>query len=295
MIVGAHVSASGGLVNAIYKAESLGCDVFQMFPSSPQTFKTPDHSPESITAFINEYKNHNFQSFFFHAIYLINLASENQRLVDLSKESLISYLQIGSTLGAVGTIVHLGSYGWRAGKGEGRLLKMEDRTFGRSQIQILDRVVGHITDILQVTPEDQLLIAENAAGSSKIGGTLEDLVYLFQKVNSDRLRFCIDTQHLFASGINSANGREFNIYLDLFDRQIGIKNIICVHANDSKSALGSAHDRHENIGDGQIGIEGFHEILSQPALQDKPFILETPGFDDKGPDKKNLEILRSLI
>ncbi len=123
---------------------------------------------------------------------------------------------------------------------------------------------------------------------------LEQFCLIYAKVNSSRIKVCIDTQHLYASGIDVTDREVFAEWLTRFDQLIGIENLLCVHANDSKTELGSGHDRHENIGEGKIGREGFTSILAQPLLQGKPFILETPGFDKKGPDRENLEILTNV-
>ena len=159
---------------------------------------------------------------------------------------------------------------------------------------VLDKVAANIIEILKATPKSQGLIIENAAGRSKIGGSLDDLVYLRQKVNSVRLKFCLDTQHLFASGVDVSDYEFFEEYLIEFDRRIGIDKLAVIHANDSKTELGSEHDRHENIGEGKIGRDGFTNILRQSLLQEKPIIIETPGFDNNGPDRENLDRLKKL-
>lgn len=289
MNFGAHVSVAGGLENAINKAKLIGCDVLQIFVSPPQSFRTTDYSEEQITLFKKLYQSAGFGGLFLHAIYLLNLASDNPRLVNLSKESLVHYLEMGDRLGAKGTIVHLGSY---------KNANVE---------KLKTQVIESIKDILNKTPKSQHLIVENCASraeavakegrvSGKIGKSLNELVEINERVKSDRLSFCIDTQHLFASGVDVRDYQIFESWLHDFDERIGIDNLVCIHANDSKSELGSEHDRHENIGEGKIGEEGFRNILNQPLLQNIPFILETPGHDPKhkGPDKENLEKLKGL-
>jgi apurinic endonuclease APN1 len=156
-------------------------------------------------------------------------------------------------------------------------------------------VVQAMKEILAQTPKNQFLIMENAAGSGQIiGDSLEELGYFYKQVNSNRLKICLDTQHLFATGVNVADYDLFNQWLKQFDQIIGIDNLVCMHANDSKTELGSKKDRHENIGEGLIGKSGFTNILKQPLLQNKSFILEVPGFHDDGPDKQNLDLLKSL-
>lgn len=278
MLFGAHVSIAGGLTTAIKKGEELGCDVLQIFVSSPQSYRITDYSDEEIEQFKKLYRKKGFKKLFLHSIYLLNLAGEEKNLVDLSVASLIHYLKMGERLGAYGTIFHVGSY--------------KEGSFG----QVKKQVVSSMEKILRETPKGQHLIVETAAkGGGRVGVKMSEFEHIDKQIKSERVKFCIDTQHLFASGVDVSDFGKFAKWLDKFDRQLGIKNLVCVHASDSKVPLGSGIDRHENIGEGEIGLEGFKNILCQPLLQDKPFIIETPGFDQQGPDKKNLEILMCTI
>lgn len=288
MYFGAHVSVAGGLQNAISKGHAMDADVLQIFVSAPQSFRITHYSDDQIGEFKKLYQNAGFSALFFHAIYLINLASENQSLVELSKKSLIHYLTMGDKLGAVGTIVHLGSYNGGKKKTVNEIATPLARNDNK-----MNQVIESIQKILQRVPQSQKLIVENCAGK-KIGKNLEELIEIHKRVKSDRLAFCIDTQHLYASGIDVSSRTIFGNWLLKFNRSIGIDNLVCMHANDSKSDLGSELDRHENIGEGKIGEDGFRNILSQPLLQNKAFILETPGVARSGPDRQNLDRLRIL-
>ena len=271
MIFGGHVSIAGGLHNALIKGREEGFDVLQIFVTSPRTFRTTRYTDEEIKVFRSQYAEFNFKRLFFHAIYLINFGSHNQRLRELSRESVVHYLQMGDKLGSIGTIIHLGTDTNR------------------------ENIISDIKTVLLHTPSSQYFIVESMASQKRLGSNIDELIYINKEVNSDRIGFCIDTQHLFASGTDV---RDFSIlkqWLDEFDSKIGIDKLLCIHANDSKTELGSHHDRHENIGEGKIGNEGFQNILKQPLLQNKSFILETPGFDKKGPDKKNLRRLKCLL
>ncbi len=278
MLFGGHVSIAGGLDKAVERARERGFSVIQTFAGSPRSFQTKKYTVEQINLFNSLYKKASLKGLFFHAIYLLNLASTNKTLVDLSARSLIEYLQFGEKVGSYGTIFHIGS--------------AKERKFD----EVKPQVVGAIQKVLKNTPKSQFLIMEFAAGAGNIiGDTLEEMVELYSLVgNPRRLKICLDTQHLFASGVNVADYSEFNNWLQKFDRLLGIDNLVCVHANDSKSDLGSHVDRHENIGQGKIGCLGFQNILKQPLLQDKPFILETPGFDNQGPDRGNIAVLKKL-
>ncbi len=278
MLIGGHVSIAGGISKAVERAAERGFNVIQMFASSPRSYKVNAYPDKEIDRFRTLYREHGMRGLFFHAIYLLNLASSNPDLVGLSVDSLVGYMQFGTVLGAIGTIFHIGS--------------SRERDFDG----VKDQVVDKMTEILQKTPEDQFLIMENAAGSGRIvGDTLAELVYIFKRLNSPRVKVCLDTQHLFATGIDLRRQDACHDWLKEFDQKIGLDNLACVHTNDSKAPLGSKKDRHENIGQGEIGSTGLKNFLSHPFMKDKPLILETPGFDDQGPDRKNADILRRLF
>jgi deoxyribonuclease-4 len=277
MIIGGHVSIAGGLSKAAVRAAEQGFDALQIFASAPQSFRMQNHSQVEINEFNRLYKEYAFQALFFHAIYLLNLASEKEALVRMSIDSLVGYMNFGEEVSCNGTIVHIGSY--------------KERGFDAVSSQL----VSVIKEVLEKTPASQFLLIENAAGGGgRVGAVLEELVFLHKKVNSPRLKFCIDTQHLFATGVDVTSYDEFNSWLTQFDQSIGIEKLTCLHMNDSKTELGSKKDRHENIGKGFIGVDGFKNIARQPLLQYKPFILEVPGMEGKGPDRANMDLLRSL-
>ena len=275
MLVGGHVSIAGGLDKAISRAEAQGFEVIQTFASSPRSFSVTNYTNEQITAFNQAMKASKIvKQLFFHAIYLINLASQKPYLLDLSIKSLVSYLNFGAKVNCSGTIFHVGS---------SKDLEFKD---------VKEQVVAAIKQVLAQTPKSQFLIMESAAGAGNvIGDSLEELTWLYNQVDSSRLKVCLDTQHLWASGVNVADKEIFGKWLKQFDQQIGIANLICLHVNDSKSPLGSNLDRHENIGMGLIGKTGFKNILNQPLLKNKPLILEVPGIKGEGPDKENRELL----
>ena len=278
LIIGGHVSVAGGLHNAIKKGVEEEFSALQIFVSAPQSFRVTNYSDEQKTLFVEEYKKAGFTFLVQHAIYLINLVSDNTRLVQLSKESLLGYLKIGSEIGSIGTIVHLGSY--------------KNGSFAGCEQQLYT-VINEITSQMA---KNQFVIVENSAGGGgKIPASLEEMASIWKNCDQDKIRFCLDTQHLFAAGIDVADYGEFEDFLHRFDESIGIKNVICVHANDSKSELGSGHDRHENIGEGFIGDTGFKNILSQRLIQNIPLILEVPGVNRGGPNKENKDRLKLML
>lgn len=303
MQIGAHVSVAGGLQKAVQKGQAIGADILQIFVSGPQSYRTTDYSDSQIEEFKKLYHSVGFGGLFLHAIYLINLASDRLDLVERSKASLIHYMQMGDRLGAEGVIVHVGSFNKIKSVSSSRIysrVNSSDATTDSNIHPLINsvdfnytQVVESIKYILNKTPKSQKFIIENCAGG-KIGKDLDESVLLQKLIDSERVYFCIDTQHLFASGIDVRDEKIFGDWLKDFDRHIGIDRLACIHANDSKSELGSNHDRHENIGMGKIGEVGFSNILRQPLLQHKPFILEVPGYNGNGPDRENIQTLRSL-
>ena len=151
-----------------------------------------------------------------------------------------------------------------------------------------------ITEVLAGTPENTMLVYENSAGST-MGGKLEDLAWLID-VSSDknRVAVCLDTCHAFAAGYDIKTKDGYVAYVKDVDRLIGLDKVFCWHFNDSKFDLGAKRDRHENIGEGFLGKESFGYILNDERWGDTAGYLEVPGFENTGPDKQNIEVLKSL-
>jgi len=278
MIFGGHVSTAGGIEKSVERAVAQGFEVVQLFASSPRSYSFPSHSEYSIKEFNQRFKKSSLKQHFFHAIYLLNLATSKAELLKISIQSLVDYLNFGEKIDSSGTIFHIGS--------------SRERSFE----EVKNQVVEAMQEVLERTPVRQHLIMESAAGAGNVvGDSLEELSFLYKKVRSNRLKVCLDTQHLYASGVDVSSRDVFAKWLKQFDQEIGIENLTVMHANDSKTELASHRDRHENIGEGLIGKNGFKNILSQQLLKDIPYILEVPGFDGNGPDRKNIEILKQLI
>ena len=137
---------------------------------------------------------------------------------------------------------------------------------------------------------------ENSASGKKVGAWPEEMKIMLEGVNSNRVKICLDTAHSFESGlIEKYEPENIKTFLDYWDKEVGLDNVIALHVNDSKTISGSHNDRHENIGDGHIGLGGFKNLAKEKRLWDKPWILEVPGFEDSGPDKKNVDILKLLF
>lgn len=278
LLIGAHVSAAGGLENAIKNAEAIGANVMQIFGSSPQTWLTRMPSDDAIRAYREKLAASAIKKVFLHAPYLINLASGAWDIYKSSVRSLAGHLAIAEKIGAEGVVFHLGS----AGNAE--------------RAPALEREAEGIRGILDAVPGTAKLIMENTAGGGGKIGTVEDLGWLFKKLRSERIGVCFDTAHAFEAGaIKNFTRTSVAELCNAFHMAFGIGHLTAIHANDSKTAFDSHHDRHENIGEGHIGLAGFRALAQEPMLRGKPWILEVPGFSGTGPDKKNIEALRSCF
>ena len=160
---------------------------------------------------------------------------------------------------------------------------------------VFDQTIGALGQVLEASPENVWLVIENSAGmGDHIGSKFEELGQIMRAVHSPRIKVCLDTQHLYAAGYEVTDESGLARVMDEFNREIGLSNLVAVHANDSKTPFASGVDRHENIGEGDIGIAGFETIMGHAAFRDVPFILEVPGFDKKGPDKENVDRLKAV-
>lgn len=275
MKLGAHQSISGGYSEALKRIVSIGGNCLQIFSSSPRGWNFAKPTEDEINQFVELKKKMMIDPVYFHATYLINLADDS-RIGHMSKLSLITELNLSSKLNIKGSIIHLGSF--------------KDQ---RSDIKY-QKLISNIKEILEKTPKDSLFIIENA-GNRKIGQTLEEISKIVKDVDDNRVRLCFDTCHLFSNGYKFDTDKELDSFLAKLVK-LEIDNIIELwHVNDSRDEFDSGHDRHDNIGAGKIGIKEFKVLLNNKKTKNYPFIIETPGFDDKGPDKKNLDILKSLI
>jgi deoxyribonuclease-4 len=248
-----------------------------MFLTPPQQWRSSKVEPEAAEIFRKRAAASNLEEVFVHGVYLINLATTNETDLLRSTSSLKSSLTTCAQLGVRGVIFHIGSH-----KGQGL-----DAVF--------DQICRACTDVLEATPEESLLILENSAGAGgTIGSRFADLGRIIREVGNDRVKVCLDTQHSFAAGYDLSTAEGLELAMTEFEQEVGIDQLVAVHANDSKVDLGSGRDRHENIGEGQIGIEGFRRIMSHRAFQNAPFLLEVPGFENNGPDAANVTILKQI-
>ena len=254
MKLGAHVSTAGGLHTAFRRAANMEAETIQIFASSPRAWKFRELKPDIVTKFREESESAGIAPVFIHGSYLVNIGGSPEQL-DKSVACLVQNMEVAAEIGAEGVVFHAGSH-----KGKG-----------------FEAVIGSATDslkrVLDDSPDGPSLIVENSAGmGSHLGASFEELGRMIDEVGSDRMKVCLDTEHCFAAGYDLADADGINNAMEEFDRHIGLDKLVVVHANDAKVELGSGVDRHENIGEGHIGIEGFEVIMGHGAFRDVPFV-----------------------
>ncbi len=291
MRFGAHVSSSGGISNAIDRGQAIGCESLQVFTHNPRTWRPINHTDEQVRAFREKAAAAGMGPIVSHGLYLMNLgapdrdvptgppgkpATKLRNIHRSSVESLVQHLEIGERLGLAGVVLHVGS------------------SKGSTEDEAVARIGQGIAEALAAAPGSCAVYLENTAGAGDtIGRTFQQLRRVFDAVGEpSRLGFCLDTQHLFASGYPIHEEGGIDRVMDEFDTVVGLDRLRCLHLNDSMTAFGSNRDRHENLGDGLIGADGMRRILGCPALQHLPVVLEVPGMANEGPDAENMERAR---
>ena len=277
MLFGAHVSSAGGIYEAVGRATELGCRSLQVFPQSPRVWKPAVHPEESLARFRELASEAGGMVAVCHAPYLINLAGTDELTVERSEAVLAQALRTGRGLGALAVIVHLGSHlgsGFEAG---------------------LERADPVLRRVLELAGDGTWLLLENTAGAGgTMGRTIAELATVIDRCGAHPwLGVCLDTAHLYASGIDVGDAAAVDAMLDELDATIGLGRLKALHINDSQMELGSNRDRHANIGEGLIG-ERMSAFLGRPRLQGLPAVLETPGHDGKGADAQCMQALERL-
>lgn len=279
MRIGAHVSSAGGPHLVFERARAIGAEAIQLFVSPPQQWKAPALGDDEIERF-NRVREASGMPVFFHGVYLMNFGSQDQAILEKSLASLLAYHRLAGRMGVVGTIFHVGSH---LGAGfDGALV---------------ERIAGMLRNVLDDDPGNPaLLILENNAGQGNcIGGHFAELGAIVRAMGSPpNVAICLDTCHAYAMGYDIASPAGLEAALEELDRELGLARLVAVHANDTKLPRGTFRDRHENIGEGHLGTAGFRALIAHPAVAEVPFLLEVPGFDGHGPDRKNVLRLKRL-
>jgi deoxyribonuclease-4 len=274
VVFGAH--CSGGVKKALDNAVAMGADGVQLFVQSPRTWRFPEHDPADLAAFRARGEETGL-AVVVHALYLVNLAAPDDAIYEKSVATMRSTVDAACAIGAEAVIFHVGSH------------------LGAGLDVGLERVVPALELVLDRCNDDTWLLMENSAGAGgTIGRSLDELATIFEALDRhERLGICLDSCHLFVSGVDVTDDSAVDRLLDDVDGTVGLDRLRVLHANDSKAPLGSNRDRHENIGDGLIG-EGLGTFLAHPKLQGLPTFLEVPGKDGHGPDADELRKVRAL-
>ncbi|MCS7173437.1 MAG: deoxyribonuclease IV [Armatimonadetes bacterium] len=274
MRFGAHVSIRGRLPSAVTRAVAIGCECLQIFVGNPRQWRPASYSPEELEEFRRARAAHSLDPLVAHAPYLVNLAASGE-VYERSVRALIHTLEVLEALEGFGVVTHIGS--------------ARDCGFA----QAVRRVARAVRRGLEATGR-VLVFLEGSAGST-LGGTFGELAAFLDALDGDgRVGICLDTAHLYAAGWDLGDPDGVEAMLGAFDVQVGLRRLRLVHLNDTRVPCGSRRDRHENIGTGRIGLAGFRALVNHPRLGSLCGIIETPGFGKQGPDRRNLELLKSL-
>lgn len=272
MKIGCHVSIAGGIWNAPKNAADLGCEIFQMFTRSPQGGSAPKIDKAIAEKFKEEMDKWKQEDCYIHAPYYINFASAKEKTRKASVRIIREELERGTLLGAKCLMTHLGS----------------SKDFSRKEA--LKMVAFGVKEIMKdYKGSTQFLLEISAGAGNVIGDTFEELEFIVG--GNPKIGICLDSAHMFASGYDIKTKSGFDSTINIIEKTLGLKNIKAIHANDSKVGLNEHKDRHDHIGDGKIGVEGFKNLIK--SFPEVDFILETK-HDKVAQDIKKLKQLRNL-
>ncbi len=282
LLIGSHMSAAGGVDKAPPRGASVDCTAMQVFVKNNQRWEGPPVSDEAAERYREELAKTSIipKAVFAHTCYLINLAATKPDHARKSVVALEDELQRCHKIGIPGLVMHPGAH-----TGQGREAG-------------IDQIARHCREIFERTPEikTRLLFETTVGVGTSIGGEFKDLRDIIDAVGmEDRTGVCLDTCHIFAAGYDIRSEKSYQDTMRKFSKTIGFKRLKAVHLNDSKFGLGERKDRHEHIGKGYIGLEGFRLLLNDKRFAKIPMVLETPKDKDLTEDRMNLEVLRSLI
>ena len=275
MLYGAH--CSGGIKRALDRAIEIGADAVQLFAQSPRAWRFPQHAEEDLASFRERRTEFGIGSVLVHALYLCNLATADEVIYGKSVDTMRATVDAACAIHADGVVFHVGSHlgaGFEAG---------------------LERVLPALRQVLDHCSDTTWLLLENSAGAGgTIGRSLEELATIVDALDRhERLGVCLDSCHLYVSGIDVGEPDAVSATLDDVGRLIGLDRLRALHVNDAAAPLGSNRDRHANVLEGELG-ERLGAFLAHPAVQDLPAIMETPGPDNHGPDAAEMQKLREL-
>jgi deoxyribonuclease-4 len=278
MRFGFHISIAGGFSKVIERARRRGCKTIQLFSRNPRGWAYTPLNQQQVDRFREEISHADIFPFFVHLPYLPNLASSDRVLYGKSLDALQADLRRASNLGSPYLIIHVGH----------RVRLPED--------EAISRIANGINEAFQKVKNSVVLLLENTAGQgTEVGHTFSQLRKIIHGVDERRrMGVCMDTAHTFAAGYDLSTPRGLEKTLTEFHEEIGLEKLRLVHLNDTRSPLGGRIDRHWHIGEGNIGLEGFRNIVNHPLLVHLPGIMETPRKDDVE-DLRNMKVIQGLV
>lgn len=275
MKFGFHISISGGFSKVAGRAKAKGCETIQVFSRNPRGWNYTPLDPNKVRQFKEDTKISKISPVIVHMPYLPNLGSIKQDLWERSIVSLKEELKRAETLGASFVVMHVGSRG-----------EVDKKV-------AIERVITGINKALNSVKNSVILLLENTAGQgSEMGYRFEEMRKIIDGVSdSSHIGVCLDTAHAFEAGYDLKS--RLDAVIDEFDKIIGIERLKVLHLNDSKTPLGSHKDRHWHIGEGEIGLDAFRNIVNHPLLKDLPGIMETPCKTDED-DLRNMRVIKKI-
>ena len=275
MLFGAH--CSGGIKGALDRAIEIGADSVQLFAQSPRAWRFPEHAEEDLARFRERRADTGMGAVLVHALYLCNLATSDRTIYGKSRATMRSTVDAACAIGADGVVFHVGSHlgaGFKAG---------------------VKRCVPAVREVLDRCSDTTWLLLENSAGAGgTIGRSVDELAILVDALDRHpRLGVCLDSCHLFVSGVDVGEPDAVATVLAEIDDRIGLDRLRALHVNDAAAPLGSNRDRHANVLEGELG-ERLGAFVAHPSVQGLPALMETPGPDGHGPDAAEMQKLRDL-
>lgn len=280
MIFGAHESIAGGVYNAITRGQEATCDAVQIFNKSNNQWRAKTLKKEEVDQYFDTIEETGVTVACSHSSYLINIGSPDDALQTKSRKSLQEETERCNLLKIPNLVFHPGSH------------------VGSGEEPGMDRIAESMNRVLADVPDNTVtLCLETTAGQgSNLGYTFEQIAYMMDRVEDKaHVGVCLDTCHIHAAGYPITDPDDYEETIARFEDVIGLGHLKIVHTNDSKTEFGSKKDRHEHIGQGEIGIQAFENFVNDPRFENIPFILETPKGDDLAEDIENLKILRDLV
>jgi deoxyribonuclease IV len=277
MHIGAHLSSAGGIHKAVDRAEAIGAESLQVFTQSPRAWRPTNHDPATFDRFRERREEVGLHGVLCHALYLCNFATTRDDVYEKSVAALRNTMEIACAIGAEGVVLHVGSH------------------LGAGLDAGMERVVPAMAQVLELTNDTTWLLMEDSAGAGgTIGRSVDELATIFERLDRHpRLGLCLDSCHLYVSGIDVTDAVALDALLDEVDGSMGLDRLRALHVNDSAAPLGSNRDRHANIGEGLLGEE-LGVFLSNPRLQGLPAVLETAGPDNRGPDANEVRKAKEI-